>query len=418
MSKAGAILSVQRPVHGLTVLLLAATVVTMMAGCSATRANPAAPSSRIESGTRAFEVAATGASSAAVAWSCLTAPGCAAATTGHARATAALTAPGSPNSLTASVSGSTVTLTWVASTSIFFDPASSFIVEAGSTPGASDIASFDTGSATPSLVATNVPDGLYYVRVRARNAAGQSNPTNPVAVMVAATACTPAAPTGLALFYNLETPVSVQFTWNPPDGACRPLSYEVDAGSTTGSSNLATLNTGSGTPSYFARTPPNGTFYIRVRAVKGDRLSDPSNEVVMVIPHPTTTTTTSGPLSGGWGGAPPNAGWNIDVATGVCVASRTVILQLTQAGSAVSGTLQEQFIAVVKSGCATSGTSYTFALTGTAGNPVGGNGTLTFTFTDEQGALITFTGTYTPTTITGTLQGPGTPAGTLLVNKS
>jgi hypothetical protein len=78
------------------------------------------------------------------------------------------------------VSGSTVTLAWNASTG----SPSSYVVEAGSAAGLSDLANFDTGGTSTTLRATGVGRGDYLVRVRARNACGISAPSNEVLASV------------------------------------------------------------------------------------------------------------------------------------------------------------------------------------------------------------------------------------------
>ena len=83
-----------------------------------------------------------------------------------------------PTQLTRRVVASLVTLTWVG-----VSTASSYVVEAGSRPNASDVVVFDTGSPATTLTAT-APTGLYYVRIRARNAVGTSAASNEVAIGV------------------------------------------------------------------------------------------------------------------------------------------------------------------------------------------------------------------------------------------
>lgn len=150
--------------------------------------NPVEPSTRTESGPGAFSMVA-GAGSvapASVPWNCLAAPGCS-ASGGRAQVggVAALSAPNTPSNLAASVSGSTVTLTWTAPSS--GDAASSYVVEAGSTPGASNLAAVATGNTLRSFSANNVANGTYYVRVRAANGANLSSPSNEVVVTIGST---------------------------------------------------------------------------------------------------------------------------------------------------------------------------------------------------------------------------------------
>ena len=86
--------------------------------------------------------------------------------------------PNPPSALAASVSGSIVTLRWVAPSG----GAASYVIEAGSRRGAIDIGSHDVGTATSFTVAT--PPGTYYIRIRAVSAAGTSGPSNEVVLNV------------------------------------------------------------------------------------------------------------------------------------------------------------------------------------------------------------------------------------------
>jgi hypothetical protein len=60
----------------------------------------------------------------------------------------------------------TVTLSWLPPIS---GAPTSYVVQAGSAPNTANLANFDTNSTALSLVAPNVPDGSYFVRVYARN---------------------------------------------------------------------------------------------------------------------------------------------------------------------------------------------------------------------------------------------------------
>jgi polysaccharide biosynthesis protein PslG len=98
---------------------------------------------------------------------------------------ASLPVPGTPTNLTASTSASGVTITWNAPAT---GPApDSYTMEVGSAAGLSDLAVLST--AAPVFTAASVPSGTYYIRVRARNAAGAGTPTADAALVVGSTAC-------------------------------------------------------------------------------------------------------------------------------------------------------------------------------------------------------------------------------------
>jgi hypothetical protein len=71
-----------------------------------------------------------------------------------------------------------VTLTWTGAAG-----AESYVVEAGSSSGTSNLASFDTNSAATVFVA-NAPPGRYFVRVRSKRSCGISAPSNQVEILV------------------------------------------------------------------------------------------------------------------------------------------------------------------------------------------------------------------------------------------
>jgi predicted phage tail protein len=88
--------------------------------------------------------------------------------------------PGAPSGLQSVVNGSTVSMFWGAAAG----SPTSYIVEAGSFPGGSDLALSDTGSAASQFTAEGVGPGTYFVRVRARNACGSGNASNEVTIVV------------------------------------------------------------------------------------------------------------------------------------------------------------------------------------------------------------------------------------------
>ena len=82
----------------------------------------------------------------------------------------------SPTDLTASWNGTQTTLSWVASAADSLERApTSYVLEAGTAPGLSDVVEITLDDTT--RFTADVPHGVYYVRVRAINEHGDSNPT-------------------------------------------------------------------------------------------------------------------------------------------------------------------------------------------------------------------------------------------------
>ncbi|MGE0460986.1 MAG: PQQ-dependent sugar dehydrogenase [Vicinamibacterales bacterium] len=179
-------------------------------------------------------------------------------------------APEAPTALQASVSDRNVTLDWTPPAS---GPApGGYRLEAGSSSGASDIAVFATGP-LPFVGVAGVPDGRYFVRVRglANGAVGPAS--NEVEVVVA---CAPPAPAGLTHTVNGHT---VSLSWSPSTGA---TGYVVEAGSSSGLANLATLAVI--TSGLDVSSVPPGTYYVRVRGTNACGVGAPSAEVVVSVP--------------------------------------------------------------------------------------------------------------------------------------
>lgn len=157
------------------------------------------------------------------------------------------------------------------------------MLEAGSFPGGANLANFATGSLATSFSAGGVPPGVYYARVRARNDAGTSAASNEVSFTIGATPCTPPGTPG-SLSASISG-FSVTLTWNAPPSGGVPTTYLIEAGSSSGGTDLATFATGS-TATSFTGTAGPGTFFVRVRARNACGTSGPSNEVLVTTPAP------------------------------------------------------------------------------------------------------------------------------------
>ena len=186
--------------------------------------------------------------------------------------------PSAPTSFNASAAGATVTLGWTAPAS--GGAPTAYVIEAGSTPGAANLASFSTGNSATSYVAGGVGAGLYYLRVRAANSAGISAASNE-ATLVVASACTaaPGAPGGLSAANAGGG--TVVLSWSAASG--NPTSYILEAGSTPGSSNLATSDLGSNATRYTATGVGRGNYFVRIRARNNCGTGPASNEAALSV---------------------------------------------------------------------------------------------------------------------------------------
>jgi hypothetical protein len=165
-------------------------------------------------------------------------------------------------------------------------------LEAGTVPGATNVASAVLG-AVSSYAATDVPPGTYYVRVRAIDGSGQSEPSNEIVVSVGP-ACA-VAPNPPVLAPAVVSGNLVRLAWMQ-GGGCVATNFTIHAGSGPGLSNLATVNAGGALE--LSASAGAGTYYVRAVAMNASGASLASNEITVVVgvAHPGPVPPTSGPL--------------------------------------------------------------------------------------------------------------------------
>jgi predicted phage tail protein len=89
--------------------------------------------------------------------------------------------PPAPTAFTSTVTGSLVSLSWAVPGTA--DGPTRFVIEAGSTSGAADLAVLTVDGVSRGL-AVNAPPGTYFVRMRSVNACGDSAPSSEIVVTV------------------------------------------------------------------------------------------------------------------------------------------------------------------------------------------------------------------------------------------
>jgi hypothetical protein len=154
-----------------------------------------------------------------------------------------------------------------------------FVLEVGTGTGRSDIAALPVGNRAY-FTYDPVPPGVYFFRVRARNASSVSSPSDEVLLNVGDVPGPPGAPT------NFDGAVSpgrvVTLGWTAPRG---PVThYILEAGTASRLSDVIVFNTGSpATTLSFAGVPP-GRYFVRLRAVNAAGMSIVSSEFTLVVP--------------------------------------------------------------------------------------------------------------------------------------
>ena len=180
--------------------------------------------------------------------------------------------PGPPTGLAATVTGSTVALTWRAS--LAGGTTASYVLEAGSAPTLTNLGVVPL--VEPALSVPGVADGTYFIRVRAVGPAGVSGPSNEIQAVVGCTVPPPAP----QITTVTVTGRTVTFAWALPPGSTRA---QLDVGYATGTTAVVVPIDGTPSSLVVPEVPP-GTYFARLRAVNACGTSDASAEQTIVVP--------------------------------------------------------------------------------------------------------------------------------------
>ncbi len=177
-------------------------------------------------------------------------------------------APSAPEALTLVAQGAgTVRVTW--SKPLGCGVPTSYIVEGSSAPGEPGVTR-EVAAASTSYQSAMQP-GTFYLRVRARNATGVSQPSNEVQV-----GGPPLAPASLTATIGAS---SVALRWRAAASGGTASGFVVEVGSAPGRTDSRATYSASTTS--VTLPLPTSTSYVRVRAVSVAGLSEPSNEVTV-----------------------------------------------------------------------------------------------------------------------------------------
>jgi hypothetical protein len=202
--------------------------------------------------------------------------------------------PGAP-ALTASASGSIVNLSWTPATG---PSALSFIVEAGSGPGLSNVFNGNVGNTTQ--LSAPAPPGTYYVRVRGVNAFGTGAASIERVVAVGGVPGTPTVTSAA------ESGGILNVAWLAGSGNAA-TSHRLDFYSA--STLVASMTVGAATTAAIPVPPgTRGSYGVRVTAINGAAASAASALFAFTLGAPCTTPA-SPSLSGGVVGGTASVTW-------------------------------------------------------------------------------------------------------------
>jgi predicted phage tail protein len=155
----------------------------------------------------------------------------------------------------------------------------SYQVEVGTTSGAANVAQILVPGL--STVLQDLPDGAYFLRVRAVRSSGPGEASSEATLNMSAGALScgevPGAPTE---FVGTAQGSLVTLSWRPGAGA-PPTSYRLLVGSATGQQDLMTIPLGSNTS--LKATAGNGVYYLRLLAVNACGVSAWGADAVLAV---------------------------------------------------------------------------------------------------------------------------------------
>lgn len=207
-----------------------------------------------------------------------------------------------PINLAGSAALSTATITWTPNPS--GGPPATYLLDAGTAPGVFNIGTYTIPAPSTSLVVTNVPMGIYYVRVRARNVLGTSAASATIPIDVGN--CTPPGPPAVFNFGVADQNVSL--AWTPPDSGVTQ-GYVLAAGTAPGLQNVLVAPFPASVTALNVLAP-YGDYYVRVFATNVCGTSAPTPDRLISVQPCTAAPNPPSGLTFGRDGQQVTFNWN------------------------------------------------------------------------------------------------------------
>ncbi len=187
-------------------------------------------------------------------------------------------APDPPTNLLAFHDSSALHVSWAGA--LTGGVTTGYLLEVGTAAGLSNIAAIPVGPRSVFTYGLPIPSGVYFLRVRARNAGSVSRPT-PDVMFVSGDVPAPPDPPGHVGF-AVDAARRVIIGWSPPKGSV--IQYLLEAGSVPGGSDIGVFPMpGNATSVPIANVPP-GIYYARMRSVNAQGVGVASYDVPVIVP--------------------------------------------------------------------------------------------------------------------------------------
>ena len=188
-------------------------------------------------------------------------------------------APGAPESLLLYVEGNRLYADW--SEPWYGGYPTDYVIEAGTATGLSNLGAFPVGSRTHFELEPPPPPGVYFVRVRGRNAHSIGQPSREFMLVIGGVPAPPDGPGNLGFAVDAARRVTV--AWTAPRGAVS--GYALEVGTASGRYDLGAF-VFPAAPT-FVVTPgavAPGIYFVRIRAMNANGVGVPNFERILVVP--------------------------------------------------------------------------------------------------------------------------------------